>query len=298
LAGGTASHSVVLAHTLSATCLLFAGASALNQLLERDRDALMARTADRPLPAERLQPWEVLVIGCRLSFAGLVELMLVGQPLAAALGVFALVSYVFVYTPLKSRTTLNTVIGAIPGAVPPMIGWAAARGSLDVGAFILFLILFLWQIPHFLAIAWIYSEQYARAGLRMLPVVDSDGKRTCRQMLRFTVLLILVSLWPYVTGQLHWISGLAILILGSVFLSFVVTFARAQTTGHARQIFRASLLYLPTIFVVFLLDTNIAGSDQGFWKGRTLNWASGRSIAESDTTDILPINGRTRDLRD
>ena len=195
----------------------------------------MARTADRPLPAERLQPWEVLVIGCSLSFAGLVELLLVGQPLAAALGVFALVSYVFVYTPLKSRTTLNTVIGAIPGAVPPMIGWAAARGRLDVGAFILFLILFLWQLPHFLAIAWIYREEYARAGLHMLPVVDSDGKRTCRQMLRFTVLLILVSLWPFVTGQPHWISALAILILGSAFLSLVVTFAQAQTTWHAAR---------------------------------------------------------------
>ena len=171
LAAGAEPDVGALVHALIGTTLLFAGASALNQLLERDSDALMPRTANRPLPAGRLQPWEVLVLGCALCGGGLVELLAARQPLAAGLGTLALVSYVFVYTPLKKRTTLNTLIGAVPGAVPPLIGWAAARGRLDTGALALFLIVFLWQVPHFLAIAWIYRDDYRRAGFRMLTTI-------------------------------------------------------------------------------------------------------------------------------
>jgi protoheme IX farnesyltransferase len=266
LAAGAESQAPTLVHTLIAIALLFAGASALNQLLERESDALMARTADRPLPAGKLQPWEVSVIGCILSLAGLVELLAMRQPLAAALGAFALVSYVFIYTPLKSRTTLNTVIGAIPGAVPPLIGWAAARGRLDAGAFTIYLILFLWQIPHFLAIAWIYREQYARAGLLMLPVVDSNGKQTGRQMLRFTLLLVIVSLLPFVLGRGNWLSALAILVLAAAFLYRVIAFTRAATTQHARQIFRASLLYLPLLIAILILDAKLPRRGQSLWE--------------------------------
>src|SRR5262245_13877048 len=150
-----------LTQTSIATALLFAGASSLNQLIERRSDALMARTADRPLPAGLLQPLEALILGCVLAACGFAALLAAHQPLAAALGAFTLVLYVLVYTPLKRRTPLNTLIGAIPGAVPPLMGWACVRGRLDGGAVVLFLILFLWQIPHFLAIAWIYRDEYA-----------------------------------------------------------------------------------------------------------------------------------------
>jgi protoheme IX farnesyltransferase len=296
LAAGAESQASTLVHTLIAIALLFAGASALNQLLERESDALMQRTANRPLPAGKLQSWEVLVIGCGFSLAGLVELLAVRQPLAAALGVFALVSYVFIYTPLKSRTTLNTVIGAIPGAVPPLIGWAAARGRLDAGAFTIFLILFLWQIPHFLAIAWIYREQYGRAGLRMLPVIDTDGKQTGRQMLRYTLLLILTSLLPFAMDRIHWISALAILVLGTVFLSTVIAFTRVPTVQQARQVFRASLMLLPALLLVFLLDAKLRDSGEDLWKFGTRVDSSARLwIAGTDRCDILPIDERTRD---
>src|SRR5262249_2836514 len=189
-----------LALALIGTALLFAGASALNQLLERHSDARMARTANRPLPAGRLQPVEVLALGGLLGVSGLACLLALSQPLAAGLGAFALVSYVLLYTPLKRRTPLSTLIGAVPGAVPPLIGWAAARGSVDPAALSLFLIVFLWQLPHFLAIAWIYRGQYAHAGLRVLPVVDSGGVRTGREMIRSTLVLVLASLLPTVLG--------------------------------------------------------------------------------------------------
>jgi heme o synthase len=242
-----------LVHVLLGTALLFAGASGLNQLLERHRDALMPRTANRPLPARRLQPMEVLALGSLLSAGGLVYLA-IGQPLAAGLGAFALFSYLLVYTPLKERTPLSTLIGAIPGAVPPLIGWAAARGSLDRGALALFLIVFLWQVPHFLAIAWIYRDQYARAGFCVLPVLDPDGVQTGKQMIRYTLVLLLASLMPGVLGLGGWLSGLGALVLGVAFLSRAVLFARSPTTHRARQVFRMSLLYLPAVLLLLVLD--------------------------------------------
>lgn len=243
-----------LVPALIGVALLFAGASALNQLLERQSDALMPRTANRPLPAGRFQPWTVLVLGCAFSAGGLAVLLAARQPLAAGLGAFALIAYVFVYTPLKSLTTLNTLIGAVPGAVPPLIGWAAARGRLDAGALALFLIVFLWQVPHFLAIAWIYRDEYGRAGLHVLPVFDSDGTRTGREMVRYTLALIVASVLPLVLSLGSWISALGALILGGIFLFRVIVFARTPTTLQARQVFRTSLLFLPALLMLCVLD--------------------------------------------
>ena len=261
LAAGRGPDWLPLVHALIGTTLLFAGASALNQLLERHRDALMPRTASRPLPAGRLQPIEVLAVGCLLGAGGLVYLLAFCPPLAAGLGAFALVSYVFAYTPLKERTPLSTLVGAVPGAVPPLIGWAAARGRLDGGALALFLIVFLWQIPHFLAIAWIYRDQYARAGFRVLPVLDPKGVQTGKQMIRYTLVLIFASLMPCVLGIGSWLSGIGALILGAAFLYNAIVFARVvawsgdqATTRAARQVLRISLLYLPGLFLLLVLD--------------------------------------------
>ena len=255
LAAGREPDGSALAHALIGTALLFAGASALNQLLERHSDARMPRTANRPLPAGRLRPVEVLALGGLLSAGGLAYLLALRQPLAAGLGAFALVSYVFLYTPLKRRTPLSALIGAVPGAVPPLIGWAAARGGVDPLALSLFLIVFLWQLPHFLAIAWIYRDQYARAGLRVLPVVDPGGVRTGREMTRSTMVLVLASLLPTVLGLGGWLSGVGTLLLGVGFLHRVHEFARTQTDQAARQVFRSSLVFLPALLLLFALDT-------------------------------------------
>jgi len=243
-----------LVHASMGTALLFAGASALNQLIERHEDALMARTAGRPLPAGRLQPMEVLALGSILSGGGLVYLLAFCPPLAAGLGGFALFSYVFVYTPLKVRTPLNTLIGAVPGAVPPLIGCAAARGSLDRAALSLFLIVFLWQVPHFLAIAWIYREQYTRAGFRVLPVADPQGVHTGKQMIRYTLALIPASLMPCVLGVGGWFSGIGALILGAMFLYRACVFARSGASHDARRVFRMSLVFLPALLLLLAVD--------------------------------------------
>jgi protoheme IX farnesyltransferase len=242
------------APVLIGASLLFAGASALNQLIERRTDALMARTANRPLPAGRIQPWKAFAVGCALVGGGLGVLLGAQQRLAAELGVFALICYVFVYTPLKTRTSLNTLIGAVPGAVPPLMGWAAARGRLDAGAMALFFIVFLWQIPHFLAIAWIYRDEYERAGLRMLTVFDSDGTQTGREMVRYTAALVPASLLPCVLGLAGWPTGLGALALGGIFLYSVVAFARAPSRNNARHVFRVSLLFLPALLMLSVLD--------------------------------------------
>ncbi len=250
--GGTQASSLV--HALAGTAMLFAGASAFNQLFERDRDALMPRTANRPLPAGRLQPGEVLALATILSAGGLMYLLAFCSFLAAALGAFALLSYVFVYTPLKERTPLSTLVGAIPGAVPPLIGWAAAHGSLGLGAISLSLIVFLWQVPHFLAIAWIYREQYARAGLQVLPVLDPQGNQTGSQMIRYTVALIFASLMPSVLGIGGWLSGLSAVTFGALFLYTTYVFARRGTIRQARQVLRMSLIFLPAQFLFLVWD--------------------------------------------
>ena len=214
---GEAPMSLVI-HTLLGTGLLAAGSSALNQVLERDLDALMQRTAQRPLPAGRMHPDAALLFGVSLSITGLLELTLFVNLLTALLGTLALASYVFLYTPLKRVSSLATVIGAIPGAIPPLMGWTAVTEELALGAWVLFGILFLWQLPHFLAIAWMCREDYARAGLPMLPVVEPDGQSTARQMVLWGAALLPVSLLPTVLGLTGSTYFLGTLALGCFFL--------------------------------------------------------------------------------
>jgi protoheme IX farnesyltransferase len=257
LANRVAPDLVVLLHTVLGTALVAAGASALNQLLERQSDALMRRTENRPLPAGRLQPIEVWTFGLTLGLVGLAYLAaMVRQPLTIAVAAVCFISYVFVYTPLKRRTTLNTLVGAVPGALPPVIGWTALGGPLDGPAFILFLILFLWQVPHFLAIAWIYRADYARAGLRMLPTVDEHGILTGRQMMLYCLTLIPVSLFPMWHHQAGWMYGVGALVLGIAFLTSALCFLNEVSTEKARRVLRASLIYLPALLALLMLDWN------------------------------------------
>ncbi len=237
----------LLVHTLLATGLVAGGASALNQFLERNHDARMRRTEDRPLPSGRMQPETALLFGSVASAAGLMYLAMAVNPLTAILGAITLCSYVFVYTPLKRVTSLNTAVGAIPGALPPLMGWTAATGQLSVEGWTLFAILFFWQLPHFLAIAWIYREEYAEAGFVMLPVIDPDGVRTGRQAVSHTLGLLPVSLAPFLfhlVGPLYFFGAL---LLGLVFLGLAVQFSRRLTIASARLLFYASILYLPLL---------------------------------------------------
>jgi len=244
-----------LGHALVGTALVAAGASALNQWMERGTDGLMRRTENRPLPAGRLASAEVLGFGIVLSVLGLGYMfILMAHPLAGALTALTLVSYVFVYTPLKRKTTLNTLIGAVPGALPPVIGWAAMTGSLDRVAGILFLIVFLWQVPHFLAIAWMYREDYGRAGLKMLPVVDEDGSATGRQMLLYCIALIPVSLLPVMLGDASLMFGFGALGMGAYFVRAIGGFVMAPTQTQARKVLHASLVYLPGVMGLLLIE--------------------------------------------
>ncbi|GIW80773.1 MAG: protoheme IX farnesyltransferase [Gemmatales bacterium] len=254
LASESVPDPVLILHTVLGTALVAAGASALNQLLERNSDALMRRTENRPLPAGRLQSIEVLLFGIVVSSAGIFYLAVaLEEPVAASIAAFTLASYVFLYTPLKRRTTLNTLVGAVPGALPPMIGWTAVRGTVDAEAIVLFALLFLWQVPHFLAIAWIYREDYARAGLQMLPVIDESGSMTGRQMVGYCLALIPISLAPvglHMAGPIYFAGALAI---GVGFLLTAIGFLRQRTETHARRVLRASLVYLPAVFALLLL---------------------------------------------
>jgi protoheme IX farnesyltransferase len=255
LAAGSAVYLPVLLHTLVGTALVAAGASALNQLLERNSDALMRRTESRPLPGGRLHPAEVLLFGCGLGLSGVVYLAIALQrPWAALVAAATFISYVCIYTPLKRRTPLNTLVGAVPGALPPLIGWTAVRGSLDPEALVLFFIIFLWQVPHFLAIAWIYREDYARARLKMLPVLDPAGARTGRQMVTYCIALLPVSLAPVVFGGAgpFYLTGAA--LLGVFFLLRAIGFIRNHSVAQARRVLRASLVYLPVLFALLVLD--------------------------------------------
>ena len=255
LAGGPALRPMLLIHTVLATALVAAGASALNQLLERHSDGRMRRTEGRPLPSGRLHAGEVLCFGLTLGVAGVVWLALALPALCAAIvAAVTFVCYVAVYTPLKSRTTLNTLIGAVPGALPPVIGYTAVAGTITVEAGTLFLIVFLWQIPHFLAIAWIYREDYARASLRMLPVVDPDGRRTSRSMIAWCVALLLVSLLPLWFGPARWAYAAGAVLLGLAFLGGALRFRHERTVARARTVLRLSLLYLPGLLALLLLD--------------------------------------------
>jgi heme o synthase len=246
---------VIVCHTVIGTALLAAGGSALNQFLERDSDGLMARTEDRPLPAGRLLPAEVLFFGAALGTAGVAYLIvIVRQPLAALVAAVTILSYVFVYTPLKRKTTLNTLIGAVPGALPPLIGWSAVRGSFDLEIVSVFVVLFLWQIPHFLAIAWIYREDYGRAGLCMLPVVDRDGGMSARQMVGYCLALLPASLMPLLLGRAGVLYLTGAVVLGAGFLGFALAFWRVRSLARARGVLRASLIYLPALLALLVID--------------------------------------------
>jgi protoheme IX farnesyltransferase len=246
---------VLLWHTLFGTALVAGGASALNQLLERHSDALMRRTRNRPLPAGRLQPVEVLVFGFVLGAGGVAYLAVaLPQPWAALVAGLTFACYVAVYTPLKQRTSLNTLVGAVPGALPPVIGWAAVRAPFDHEVLALFLIVFLWQVPHFLAIAWIYREDYAGAGLRMLPVLDRTGGLTGCTMVTYCLTLLPVSVLPAVLGSAGRGYLLGAVALGLGFLGCTLGFLHTASPRQARWVLRASLLYLPALLALLLLD--------------------------------------------
>jgi protoheme IX farnesyltransferase len=215
----------------------------------------MQRTENRPLPSGRLQPIEVLAFGLGVGIAGVIYLVVcLQQPWAALVAAITFVSYVFLYTPLKKTTTLNTLIGAVPGALPPVIGWVAARGSLGPEVLVIFLVLFLWQVPHFLAIAWIYRDDYARAGLKMLPVLDLRGIATGGSMVAYCLALLAVSVAPVVFGWAGGVYLIGALLLGLGFLVCAAAFWWQRTLLRARGVLRASLLYLPLLLALLILD--------------------------------------------
>jgi len=231
--------------------LVAGGAAAINQVQERDLDRLMLRTRHRPMPDERLSPAEGVTIGATLAAIGLLMLWLGTNTLAAAIALTTLLLYVFVYTPMKRRTSLNTVIGAVPGALPPLIGWAAARGTISGPApWTLFFVMFLWQLPHFLAIAWMFRDDYARAGLPMLPVVDRSGVVTGRQAVLWSATLIAFSQLPFVIGMATVAYGVGAIALGVGLLSFALRFSKQRTDDHARHLFYASITYLPLLWLL------------------------------------------------
>lgn len=240
--------------TGAGTALVAGGSAAFNQLLERDADARMHRTRNRPLPDGRLQLSEATLFGSVLSIAGLMVLAMGANLMAAAVALATLLTYAVVYTPLKSRTAFSTVVGAIPGALPPVIGWAAGGGSIGLAAVALFAIGFCWQLPHFLAIAWIYREDYARAGFPMLPVLEPDGRSTARQAVVYSAALVPASLAPTALGLAGMLYAIGALLLGVFFLALAVRFSVARTVPNARTLFFGSLLYLPALWALMIAN--------------------------------------------
>ena len=246
---------VAMLSALFGIALLSSGIATLNQYAERELDGLMRRTANRPLPAGKLAPWEALAFGSGLTLAAEAYLLVFVNPLSAALGLFVIAGYLFAYTPLKTRTSLSTWVGAFPGAVPPLIGWTAARGSISLEGWVLFAILFLWQFPHFLAIAWMYREDYSRAGIVMLPVVEPDGRVTAQQIVIYTLMLLPVSLLPVALGMSGKIYLYGALVLGLLFLYSSLRTAFSMSRQQARRLLLASVLYLPLLFILMVLNT-------------------------------------------
>jgi protoheme IX farnesyltransferase len=252
MAGGDSADAMRLMLTLAGTALVASGASAFNQVIERGPDSLMTRTRLRPVPDGRLQPGESLLFATVTSAGGLLILGAGVNLLSASVACATLLTYALIYTPLKRHTSFATVVGAIPGALPPVIGWAAATGSLSAGAWVLFGIVFLWQLPHFLAIAWIYREDYARAGFPMLPVVEPDGRSTGRQALLYCAALLPVSLAPTLTGMTGPGYFAAALVLSLLFLGLTMKFARTRTISDARRLFFGSIIYLPILWIIMI----------------------------------------------
>ena len=243
---------LLLVHALAGTGLIAAGAATMNHYLEIDSDGRMRRTQERPLPAGRLLPSRALAFGLVLATAGSIYLGLVVNLLTSLLGLLTWASYLFLYTPLKRKTYLCTLIGAFPGAIPILMGWTAARGTLDGGGWVLCAILFLWQFPHFFAIAWMYREDYERGGIIMLPVFDQPA--TARQVLVFTAVLLPVSLAPVALGMAGawYLAGAS--LLGAYFLYAGIQLARKRTAWEARRLLKASIVYLPLIYTLLMLD--------------------------------------------
>jgi protoheme IX farnesyltransferase len=243
-----------MAHTVFGTTLVAAGTSALNHYLERDTDARMRRTAGRPLPSGQLQPREAVLFGVGLLVGGALYLALATNLLATLLAVVTSIAYLGVYTPLKRRTTLATFVGAFPGAVPPLIGWAAARGTITLDAWILFAILFLWQFPHFDAIAWMYREDYNRAGIKMLPVEDREGTRTFREILMTAAVLVPVSLLPALTGLVGARYFFGALVLGIILVEVCLWAAAAKSNIRAKWLMHATVIHLPLLLGLLIYD--------------------------------------------
>ncbi len=239
---------------LLGTALVSGGTAALNMWIERDADGRMLRTAKRPLPAGRMRSGTALGVGLALATIGGGYLYFFVNPLSSALALATLASYLLIYTPLKQRTQWCTFLGAFPGAAPPLIGWAAARGTLDPGAWALFAILFLWQFPHFLAIAWMYRQDYERAGMRMLPPADVDGVVTFRRILLCSVAMLPVSLLPSYLGATGWLYPVGAIALGLAFVASGWWAARYKTGWHARVILHASVAYLPLLWALLAFD--------------------------------------------
>jgi heme o synthase len=254
---GASLHWTVLAHALLGTALLASGTSALNQWYEVDSDAKMRRTRQRPLPAGRIKRRHGLAFGLLLSAAGFADLWYGTNLLAAALGLFTLLSYLLLYTPLKQRSPACTTVGAIPGAMPPLIGYAAAGHGIDAGALALFLILFVWQFPHFDAIAWMYRDDYARGGIRMLPVIEPDGESTARRIVVCSLLLIPISLVPLFLGMTGVLYAAVAIAAGLGVLYFGARLGRTRTLARARALLLATVFYLPALLCVMVLDRRV-----------------------------------------
>jgi len=243
-----------LIHTVFGTMLIAAGTAALNHYIERETDGNMRRTAARPLPSGVLRPGEALGFGVALCLAGAVDLYLTAGTLASGLGVATCLSYLLAYTPLKKRTVWATFVGAFPGAIPPMIGWVAATGALGTGAWLLFGILFLWQFPHFHAIAWMYREDYARAGIRMLPVVDREGKRTFRQIILYAAALVGVSLLPAILGMAGVLYFFGALVTSTALVQVCLWAANNKTNARAKWVMHATILHIPLLLGLMMYD--------------------------------------------
>jgi protoheme IX farnesyltransferase len=241
-------------HTLLATLLVAGGTATLNQFLERSFDTQMRRTARRPVASGRISASHALWFGISLSFAGAVYLALAVNALASLLAVVTLLSYLFLYTPLKRKTPLCTLVGAFPGAVPPLIGWAAARGRLDPEAWVLYAIVFLWQFPHFMSIAWMYREDYARAGYLVLPTGKQKDRFALWQSLAVSLALLPLTFIPAIMGESGLVYSVGALILGSIFVYYSARFAFRRSNLIARQLLAASIVYLPLVFVLMMLD--------------------------------------------
>ena len=254
MAQGDPGNVAVLLWTVIGTALVAGGASALNQIIEREADSQMRRTRLRPLPDGRVLPADAAAFAGILSVMGLLVLARGVNLLAAGVAFTTLATYAFVYTPLKRRTSFSTVVGAIPGALPPVIGWAAAVDSLSQGAWVLFGIVFLWQLPHFLAIAWMYRDDYARAGFPMLPVIEPDGRSTARQTVVYTAALVPVALAPTLLGMSGTLYFAGALALTLIFLGMSLRFAMTRAAREARRLFFTSILYLPLIWVLMIAD--------------------------------------------